>query len=286
MKYNLQFFAENGVTEEVADLTEEIDYTEPPEDPEETEEVPEEPEETPQEPEEKPVQSPEENARYAAARREERARREAVEAEKARLDAQFAAQFGNYTNPITGEPIRSAQDYFDALTAQRQMAEANKQMQEQGTITPELINQMVESSPLGRQVQQVLAHQQEMEQFQMIDNELAIIHEIDPSITTASDLANVENFAEIESYWKRGYTISDAFKLANFGKVSKQSIDAVKQSAINQAKSKSHLTSTQSVTDEAGKELVDIPQDELRYWKECYPDLSMKELKAKYNSTL
>ena len=125
-----------------------------------------------------------------------------------------------------------------------------------------------------------------MEQLQMIDNELAIIHELDPSITTASDLANVENFAEIESYWKRGYTISDAFKLANFGKVSKQSIDAVKQSAINQAKSKSHLTSTQSVADEAGKELVDIPQDELRYWKECYPDLSMKELKAKYNSTL
>ena len=278
MKYNLQFFAEDGVTEEVADLTED-DFEESYEESEDSEDAPE-------EPEEKPVQSPEENARYAAARREERARREAVEAEKARLDAQFAAQFGNYTNPITGEPIRSAQDYFDALTAQRQMAEANKQMQEQGTITPELINQMVESSPLGRQIQQVLAHQQEMEQLQMIDNELAIIHELDPSITTASDLANVENFAEIESYWKRGYTISDAFKLANFGKVSKQSIDAVKQSAINQAKSKSHLTSTQSVADEAGKELVDIPQDELRYWKECYPDLSMKELKAKYNSTL
>ena len=286
MKYNLQFFAEDGVTEEVAALTEDDFEESYEESEEESEDAPEEPEETPQDPEEKPVQSPEENARYAAARREERARREAVEAEKARLDAQFAAQFGNYTNPITGEPVRSAQDYFDTLTSYRQMAEANKQMQEQGTITPELITQMVESSPLGRKVQQVLAHQQEMEQFQMIDNELAIIHEIDPSITSASDLANVENFAEIESYWKRGNTISEAFKLANFGKVSKQSIDAVKQSAINQAKSKSHLTSTQSVTDEAGKELVDIPQDELRYWKECYPDLSMKELKAKYNSTL
>ena len=278
MKYDLQFFAEDGVTEEVADLTEEIDYTETPEDPEETEEVPE-------EPEEKPVQSPEENARYAAARREERARREAVEAEKARLDAQFAAQFGNYTNPITGEPIRSAQDYFDALTAQRQMAEANKQMQEQGTITPELINQMVESSPLGRQVQQDLAHQQEMEQFQMIDNELAIIHEIDPSITTASDLANVENFAEIESYWKRGYAISDAFKLANFGKVSKQSLDAVKQAAINKAKSTSHLQSTVGVT-EGGKELMDIPKDQIDLWRACYPGLSDKQLKEKYNNIL
>ena len=37
MKYDLQFFAEDGVTEEVADLTEEIDYTETREDPEETE---------------------------------------------------------------------------------------------------------------------------------------------------------------------------------------------------------------------------------------------------------
>ena len=279
MKYNLQFFAEEDVSEEVVDPQTEDDYEESYDDYEE-------PKEEPEEPEEKPVQSPEENARYAAARREERARREAVEAEKAMLDAQFAEQFGNYTNPITGEPIRSAQDYFDALTAQKQMAEANKQMQEQGTITPELINQMVESSPLGRKVQQVLAHQQEMEQLQMIDNELAIIHEIDPSITTASDLANVENFAEIESYWKRGYAISDAFKLANFGKVSKQSIEAAKQAAINQAKSTSHLESTSGVHDDAGNDLVDIPANELAKWKEYYPELSAKELKAKYNHSL
>lgn len=284
MKYNLQFFAEEDVLEEPVtslpeDLTDETDYS--------GEEPIEEPVEEPiEEPEAKPVQTPEENAKFAAARRAAEAREKAVRAEMERLDAQVAAQFGNYTNPLTGEPVRSVQGYFDALNAQKQMAEAQKQMQEQGALTPELINQMVESSPLGRQVQQVLAHQQEMEQFQMIDNELAIIHEIDPSITTASDLANVENFAEIESYWKRGYTISDAFKLANFGKVSKQSIDAIKQSAINQAKSTSHLQATTSISDDTGKDMVDIPADELVFWKECYPELSMKQLKEKYNKTL
>ena len=127
MKYNLQFFAEDDVTEEVVTPQDDYeDYEDSYEEPEdEPEDVPEEPVEEP----EKPVQSPEENAKYAAARREERARREAVEAEMARIDAQFAEQFGNYVNPLTGEPVRSAQGYFDALNAQKQMAEANKQMQ-------------------------------------------------------------------------------------------------------------------------------------------------------------
>ena len=280
MKYNLQFFAEEDVSEEVVDPQTEDDFDDS------YEESEEEPENVPEEPEEKPVQSPEENARYAAARREEKARREAVEAEMRRLDAQVAAQFGNYTNPLTKAPVKSVQDYFDTLNAYSQMAEAQKQIQEQGMINPELINQMIETSPMGRQVQQLLAHQQEMEQFQMVDNELAIIHEIDPSNNSASDLANVENFAEIESYWKRGYAISDAFKLANFGKVSQKSIAAAKQAAINQAKSTSHLESTKGVHDNAGDELVDIPANELANWKAYYPDLSMKELKAKYNHSL
>ena len=65
-------------------------------------------------------QSAEENAKYAAMRRRAEAEAEKRYASKqAELDRQFASMFGQYTNPETGEPIRTAQDYFNAMQAQQ-----------------------------------------------------------------------------------------------------------------------------------------------------------------------
>jgi len=284
MKYNLQFFAEEDVSEEVVapqtedtDLSEETSY-ETPEEPEETPEIPEE------KPEEKPVQSPEENAKYAAARREAEAREKAVRAEMARLDAQVAEQFGSYKNPITGEPVRSVQGYFDALNAQKQV-QAQQQMQEAG-LDPNLLNELIANNPVIKQAQQVLVSQQEQQFVNDVNEQMAQLHEMNPSINTPNDLLDMENYREFRGYIDRGLNLVEAYRLVNYGKISQQSIDAAKQAAINQAKSTSHLQATTSVSDDAGKEMVDIPADELVFWKECYPELTPKQLKEKYNQTI
>lgn len=274
MKYNLQFFAEEDVSEEVVEpQTEDVEYEEPVEETTEVEETP----------EEKPVQTPEENAKYAAARREAEARERAVREEMQRLDAQVASQFGDYTNPLTGERVTSVKSYFEALQAQRE-AQTRQEMQNAG-IDPNILNSLIENNPAILQAKEVL-HRQQVQEFQnTVQSEMEQIHELDPSINTDMDLLNMENFAQFKGYVDRGYNFIDAFKLANFEKLQNKSYEAANQAAINKAKSTSHLQATNSVSDE-GKEMLDIPQDELSFWKDAYPDLSMKELKAKYNKTL
>ena len=273
MKYNLQFFAEEDVSEEVVEpQTEDVEYEEPEEEVEEIEE-----------PEEKPVQSPEENAKYAAARREAEAREKAVRAEMARLDAQVAEQFGSYRNPITGEPVRSVQGYFDALNAQKQV-QAQQQIQEAG-VDPNLLNDLIANNPVIKQAQQVLVSQQEQMFVNDVNDQMAQLHEMDSTINTPEDLLEMENYREFRGYVDRGFNFVEAYKLVNYGKVSQQSIDAVKQAAINKAKSTSHLQSTVGVS-EGGKELMDIPKDQIDLWRACYPGLSDKQLKEKYNNIL
>lgn len=289
MKYNLQFFAEEDVSEEVVDpqpeLGEEVSYYEP--EPEESEDEPVDEGEVETE---KPVQSAEENAKYAAARREAEAQTRRVQAELDRLNARVAEQFRNYTNPITGEKVTDARSYFDALNAQRE-AQTRQELENAG-LNPSILDQAIQNNPVIRQAQEVLARQQAEEMDRTVSSELEQIHALDPSITNPNDLlppelgGKMENFSEFKARVDMGYSFVDAFKLANFDRLQTKTFDAAKQSAINQAKSTSHLQSTVSASDEGEKDLVEIPKDELAVWKEVYPGLSMKELKKKYNSTL
>ena len=280
MKYNLQFFAEEDVLEEVVEpQTEEVEYEEPEEEP--TEEVTEEPEE---EPEEKPVQTPEENAKYAAARRDAEAETRRVKAELDQLNDMVRSMYGDCENPETHEKVSDVKSYFEAIRAHKE-AQARREMEDKG-IDPNYINALVENNPAILQAKEVLARQQQAEFNSHVQSEIEQIHALDSSINAAEDLLNMENFSEFKEYVDRGYNFLDAFKLSNFEKLQNKSFDAAKQAAINQAKSKSHLAPISSVSDDANGEMVDIPRDELPKWKEYFPELSPKELKAKYNHSL
>lgn len=291
MKYNLQFFADADVSEEPvtslsegmdddfdeaedSGLDEETDYFsddfDQPEGESDVDDVVE---------EEKHVQTPEENAKYAAARREAEAQLRPY----TELDKMVAEEFGNYTNPLTGKPVSSAQEYFETLRAMRS-AKVRQQVEQAG-FDSSAIDELIEHNPTVMQAKQVMARQQAMEQYRALEEEVAKIHAIDPSINTPEDLKNIENFAEFDDYFQRGYSIYDAYRLANFDKIRKTDFAAAKQSAINQAKSTSHLESTNGLS-AVGKELVDIPRNELATWRSYYPELSAKELKAKYNQML
>ena len=91
-------------------------------------------------------QSAEENAKYAAMRRKAEAEAEKKYASKqAELDRQFASMFGQYTNPETGEPIRTARDYFNAMQAQQN--QQTRSQLEQAGIDPNLIDNAVRNNP-------------------------------------------------------------------------------------------------------------------------------------------
>lgn len=217
------------------------------------------------------------NAIYAQARR-------AADRRMNELDSRVASRFGNMRNPETGQPIRTTQDYFDALDAQERM-NARREVQRRG-VDPGLIDRMIANNPVIRQAQQVIRDNTLRQGELELENQIQQISSFDPSVKSLDDIVKMPTFPVFDAYVRQGLSITDAYRLANFDSLSQRDAAANRQAAINSVRGKSHLAPIGGVAGEAGKQLVDIPQNERYLWEEAYPDLSYKELKEKYNKTL
>lgn len=268
---NLQFFAdeETGVKE--------VESAEPSETVTE-EEIVEENEDV-SEPE--PVQTAEDNAKFAAARRQAEEQLREYQHQKELLDAEFAKRFEGYTNPITGQPVKTSKDYLEALDAQQRL-ETNRRLEENG-INPAIIENAINNNPVVMQAQEILRMNQIEQAKISMQNDITEISKLDASIKTIDDLGNKPYAQDLISYVNSGLSLIDAFKLANFESLINQKSEASKQAAINQAKGKAHLSATDGISN--SDELLDIPENEISKWKAFFPDASMKELKEKYNRT-
>jgi len=275
---NLQFFAEGDEAEaEGANETEAADQSQ--ETAEGTETVSNEGEQT-EEAAEPQTQSPETNAAFANMRRQ----MEAANRRLADIDAMYAQQFGQYTNPETGQPIRSAKDYMDAMAAQ-QRVQAREQLKA-NNIDPSLIDNMIANSPAVRQAEAATAELNGIRAQQMIEADYIEVLKFDPSLSSKEDILNDPSYVSVVDYVRThpGMRFSDAYKLVNFDRLSNSKSEAAKQSAINQVKSKNHLATGAALN--VGTAPEDIPANMLETFKERFPEKSDKELKALYNQVI
>ena len=274
MKLNLQFFADEEISTG-AEVSEPAEQTETVGNDAGTETV--EGSTTPEgaNPSPEQNQTPDMNAIYANARRRAEAE---FKQKQATRDAEFARRFGNYTNPETGKPILTEADYFEALDAQERV-KAKAELESKG-IDYSMIEQIVNNSPKIREAEEVLQRMRQQEVNQAISNDLAELNKLDPSITSLETVpADV-----VELATQNGFSLLNAYKIANFGKVAQQQASAIQQRTINQIAGKQHLAPAVGVVSNDG--LVDIPSDALATWKAAYPNLSATELKKKYNRSL
>lgn len=290
--YNLQFFAEGeGATETgAADLSEDAGTETTTEVETSTEEEgtdsegAESGEATGETEETAAPQSPEDNARFAAARREAEAQMRQVKQAQAQLDSQFAAMFGKYKNPVTGEPIKNAAEYIQAMQAQERL-----QMQEQlksAGVDPNVLDKAIANSPVVQNAMRMQEHFQQEQVQNMVAEDFRAIMQLDPSKTSEQDIINDPSYGQALAYVQEhpGVRLSDAYKLVNFDKLKANSTAAAQQAAINQAKSKAHL---KTVSGSAGdNKEADIPAAELSRWQQMFPDKTAKELRATYNRSL
>lgn len=226
-------------------------------------------------------QSAEDNSRFAAARRKAEAE---YQAKIDKLNAMFKQQFGQYKNPETGAPITSAEEYLTAFNVQ-QRKQQEAQLQKAG-LDPKLIQNMVDNNPAIREAKEIIARNQQEMAHQALENDLKAVSKIDPEIKTLEDLAAQPNYAEIVKYVSQnGLSLVDAYKLANNDKLVSRQTEAVKQAAINSAKSTAHLGVTGGVSTDTGN-YVPIPANMLGAWRQAYPDLKDEELTKKYNAAL
>ena len=239
----------------------------------------------PQAAEQTPVQTPEQNHIYADMRRRAEAEaKKKFDAMQADLNRKYAETFKGYTNPETNQPIQSAAEYLEAMAAQERM-QAKSKMQEAG-IDPDMLDRAIANSPIVRRAEEIERTNMELQTKQMIEEDIQAIIKLDPSVASADDIYGQENFNDVVSYCNDhpGVRMSEAYKLVNFERLANVKAQASKQAAINQAKSKGHMTHAAGVTD--NDKSVDIPEEQKAQWARWFPNKTDKERRALYNKAI
>ena len=245
----------------------------------------------------KPSLSADERRANAAIRRqqEEASRQAAMETERranqARIDAAYAQAYQGQTNPYTGRPIMSEQD-FKAYQTQYQQAQQQEALAKMG-IDPQALQAVVEQSPtvqglrseLGQMKQSADAARFEQGR-QLMEREVAVIAAMEPSVKTVEDVLNSEKGPEIVAMvTNKGLTLAEAYKLAYFDTLSQKRAQAAKAGAVAQGLSKGHLRASSGSGGTPGLTLADIPSDTLELYRQMNPEASDAEIVKHYASS-
>jgi hypothetical protein len=227
----------------------------------------------------------EEDSRFANVRRKaEEDAKAKYGAEIQKLNERIRTICAGYTNPDTGKPIETVEDYLVAYEAQQRNAR-NEELRSKG-IDPKIIEEMVSQTPDVQQAKAIIQQSRQEQAQRQLEADVKAISEVDSSIKTVQDLVKHPSYQQVYNLvTQNGLSVFDAYKLANYDSLSAKSTAAAKQAAINQVNGKNHLEATGSGLS-TNDEAVDVPASLMSAYKQGYPDLSEAEIKAKYNEFL
>lgn len=239
---------------------------------------------------EAPEQEPktDRDAQFAAARRKAEAERDAAIAQ-AKEDAQKQVDefFKNsgLMNPYTGQPITTRAEY----EAYRERFEADQKakLMEKAGITQEEFQAFVQGLPEVRAARQAKAEAEaaarqarEQEAKARVDEQLRQIQAIDPTVKELGDLAKLDTYPKLYDMVKRGYSILDAYRLANYDTLTQRAAEASRKAAINSVQSKQHLKATES----RGGGAIPVPDSVLEEYQALNPGATKEEIQKHYQS--
>ena len=222
----------------------------------------------------------EQNAHFAAERRRMEEAQRIAQATQAARDAVYAEQFSGRVNPYTNQPIRTEADYKAYMQAY------NAEVLQNAGIQQEQFDQIVNADPRIRQAQQIIAQQQAMKQQsqqmvqqQKLNDSVAKIKQFDKSVKSEQDIIDNPHFQQISEMYRRGYSLEDAYYLANRAELEQKKQAAAKQQAINQVAGKQHMKATGQ--NGVGND-VHIPADEMAMYRAMNPGVSDDAIRKHY----
>lgn len=239
---------------------------------------------------EAPEQEPktDRDAQFAAARRKAEAERDAAIAQ-AKEDAQKQVDefFKNsgLMNPYTGQPITTRAEY----EAYRERFEADQKakLMEKAGITQEEFQAFVQGLPEVRAARQAKAEAEaaarqarEQEAKARVDEQLRQIQAIDPTVKELGDLAKLDTYPKLYDMVKRGYSILDAYRLANYDTLTQRAAEASRKAAITSVQSKQHLKATES----RGGGAIPVPDSVLEEYRVLNPGATKEEIQKHYQN--
>jgi hypothetical protein len=215
----------------------------------------------------------------------DRAVQAAVQAEQEKAQASMAEFFAgaNLTNSLTGAPITNMAE-FRAWKEEFERARLERELKA-GKLTPEGLSKAISDNPAVKAAQAVIQKNDEetrqrglAEARARADADLAEIRKLDPTVKDMGDLLKMPNAKDFYAYVKKGNSFLDAFYLANRERLASASAEAAKQRALNNARSKDHLTATAV----RGGGAISVPADELALFREFMPGASEADIQAYY----
>ena len=240
--------------------------------------------------EEAPEQKAEERSKYAAARRKAEAEKKA-EIDRIRADAQkeidSAISSLGITDPRTGKRVSNKAEY-DTYMKQRSEEQKSRIVEESG-VSNEEFEEFISNLPEVREAREQIAKAKEAEtkardeQARIhIEEEIKAIGKYDPTIKSIDDLLKLDTYDAVYEKVQKGYSLSDAYVLANHDKIVQDTVNKTKQAVINSANGKNHMTPTTH----RGEGAVSVPSDVKEAYRMFNPDATDAEIARHYNKYL
>ena len=237
----------------------------------------------------------EQQRRENAARRRQQEQQAAIDsavaaarqAEREKINADTKAFFAQaqITNPATGKPITNM-DEFMAWQEQHRKDQMAKDL-EAGKLSEEILNQVISQHPVVQKAQALIeqngadaAASQQAAMAAQVEAEMLEIRKLDPTIQTVDDLKNMPSFQPFYELVGKGYSFLDAFRLANFDRLTAQAAQSGREQAAANARSKDHLT---GAGNSRGAGAVSVPKGEMDMYRLLNPGATDAQIQAHYN---
>lgn len=193
------------------------------------------------------------------------------------------------TDPYSGKPITTKAEYDayreriyrerrDFILSKTNMTE--EELDEFARNLPE-VRRAAEESAKAKALMESERRRQSMER---LNAEIKKISAMDPSVKSIADLTGGDDFNQLLELVKRGYDLSDAWKLANFDKLQGKAQAASRQAAINSGAGRAGFKPTQPKGE--GGDNVPVPPDVLEMYRGINPGATDAEIRAEYNKYL
>lgn len=229
-------------------------------------------------------QSKADNQKFARQRRE-REKQEAIDAARIEERQKFERilQEAGLIDPTTRNGKIQSIEQLEQRAKAKAVKDAAKALTENGELTDEQLQALMQSTESGRQMLKNNAEAQNEKIGAYRNQQLALISKIDPEIKSFEHLQQIPEYEAFEGYIRNnGLSWEDAYRLACGSRLAQKGAAAARQQTLNSIGGKSHMTQDASRSG-AG---VDMPKDVEAMYRAMYPGMTHEQCIRKYSEYL
>ena len=146
----------------------------------------------------------------------------------------------------------------------------------------EYVSDLISNNPSVIEAQKIIESAKEKEQEEIIKTAISEINAVDSDIKSVDDLLNMPNYDAYYDLVSKGYSLTDAYKIVAFDKITSHKAASAAQVVKNNIESKGHM---KSMTGGQPNDVI-VPDDVLAMYHKNSPQMSEQEIKDHYKKYL